>query len=288
MRWTADLVLDAGARLGEGPIWSRDEGLLYWVDIDLGRVHRFDPTRTTDDYVEVGEPVGAVWPRIDGGLVLAVRSGFALTDAWPGQPRSLASVEADLADNRMNDGACDTRGRFWAGTMCTAGRPEQGSLYRLDPGGEVTPVLRGVTISNGIGWSPDDRIMYHVDTPTGGVDAFDFDAATGTIANRRRLVDVEPGAGQPDGLVVDRDGCIWVALWEGWAVRRYAPDGSLLGVIDLPVARVTKCAFGGPALDELYITTACPDLPTRDQPHAGGLFRVAPGIVGLPSTPFAG
>jgi sugar lactone lactonase YvrE len=287
-RWDAELVLDAGARLGEGPIWSRDEGVLYWVDIDLCRVHRFDPVDGADEHVDVGEPVGAVAPRRGGGLVLALRSGFALVNEWRGQVRRLAAVEGDLADNRMNDGACDSRGRFWAGTMCTAGRPERGTLYRLDPSGDVIPLVHDVTISNGIGWSPDDGTMYHVDTPTGGVDAFDFDADSGTIANRRRLIDVEPAAGQPDGLVVDRDGCIWVALWEGWAVRRYAPDGKLLGVIELPVARVTKCAFGGPDLDDLYITTASPDRPAPDQPNAGGLFRARPGVAGLPPTPFAG
>jgi len=287
-RWEAELVLDAGARLGEGPVWSSDEGVLYWVDIDLCRVHRFDPVGVADEHMDVGEPVGAVAPRQRGGLVLALRSGFALVDEWRGQVRTLATVEDDLSDNRMNDGACDTRGRFWAGTMCTAGRPERGTLYRLDPNGEVTPRVHKVTISNGIGWSPDDGTMYHVDTPTGGVDAFDFDANSGTITNRRRLIDVEPAAGQPDGLVVDRDGGIWVALWEGWAVRRYAPDGTLLGVIDLPVARVTKCAFGGPELDDLYITTASPDRPEADQPRAGGLFRASPGVAGLPATPFAG
>jgi sugar lactone lactonase YvrE len=287
-RWDAELALDTGARLGEGPVWSPDEGLLYWVDIDLGRVHRFDPVQGLDEDVDVGEPVGAVVPRRGGGLVLALQSGFALADEWRGPLRRLATVEVDLADNRMNDGACDTSGRFWAGTMCTAGRPERGSLYRLDPDGEVTQMLRGVTISNGIGWSPDDTTMYHVDTPTGGIDAFAFDSGSGTIASRRRLIDVEPGDGQPDGLVVDRDGCIWVALWDGWAVRRYAPDGTLLGVIDVPVGRVTKCAFAGPSLDDLYITTASPDADDPDQPHAGALFHVRPGVAGLPATPFAG
>jgi len=286
--WHAELVLDAQARLGEGPVWSRSEEVLYWVDIDLGRVHRFDPARGADEHLDVGEPVGAVAPRSGGGLVFALRSGFAISDSWPEQPRLLAPVEKDRTDTRMNDGACDTHGRFWAGTMHARSAPEQGTLYRLDPTGAVTAMLRDVTISNGVGWSPDDTTMYYVDTPTGGIDAFDFDAERGAIANRRRLIDVEPEAGQPDGLVVDREGCLWAALWEGWAVRRYAPDGHLVGVVDVPVARVTKCAFGGPALDRLYITTASPDLPAPDQPHAGGLFLAAPDVAGLPPTPFAG
>ena len=287
-RWPVDLVDDAHARLGEGPVWSRDEAVLYWVDIDLGRVHRFDPALGDDEHVDVGEPVGAVAPRRDGGLLLALKSGFALVDQWRGTPRRLAEVEADRPDTRMNDGACDRRGRFWAGTMSTTDEPGQGTLYRLEAGGKVTPMLRGISISNGIGWSPDDRTMYYADTPSGGIDAFDYDLDSGTIAGRRRLLDVDPREGQPDGLVVDADGCIWLALWEGWQVRRYAPDGRLLGTIALPVGRVTKCGFGGPALDQLFITTASPDEPSAEQPHAGGLFVASPGVAGLPATPFAG
>jgi sugar lactone lactonase YvrE len=129
--------------------------------------------------------------------------------------------------------------------------------------------------------------MYYVDTPTGRVDAFDFEPESGTIANRRMLIEVDPADGHPDGLVVDAEGCLWLALWEGWAVRRYRPDGTLAGVVDVPVARVTKCAFGGAGLDDLYVTTARPSAPAADQPHAGGLFLARPGVSGLPATPFA-
>ena len=149
-------------------------------------------------------------------------------------------------------------------------------------------MLANVTISNGIGWSPDDTVMYYIDTPTLGVDAFDYDADSGSISNRRRLVTIEEAAGQPDGLTVDAEGCMWVALWEGWAVHRYSPDGRLVGVVDVPVARVTKPAFGGAALDELYITTAAPDLPDEKQPHAGGIFLARPGVHGLPANTYAG
>jgi len=287
-RWTAELVLDAHARLGEGPVWSAAEAVLYWVDIDLGRVHRYDPATGRDDHLDVGESVGAVAPRRTGGLVLALQTGFGLADAWPQLPRARIGVEEDRTDTRMNDGACDTGGRFWAGTMHASAEPGHGSLYRLDPDGTVEHMLGGVSISNGVAWSPDDSTMYYVDTPTGGVDAFDFDAASGTIANRRRLIDVDPADGAPDGLVVDAEGCLWVALWDGWAAQRYTPDGRLVGVVDVPVARVTKCAFGGAGLDELYITTASPDAPDAEQPNAGGLFGVRPGVVGLHATPFAG
>lgn len=286
-RWEADLVVDAHARLGEGPVWCAGEGVLYWVDIDLGRVHRYDPETDIDEHLDVGEPVGAVVPTRSGGLVLAVKGGFAVIDSWPERPRLLSDVEADRPETRMNDGACDTRGRFWAGTMHAALEPGCGSLYRLDPDGTVTRMVEDVSISNGVAWSSDDTVMYYVDTASGGVDAFDFDLESGEIANRRRLLDVDPADGGPDGLVVDAEGYLWVGLWEGWAVRRYSPDGTPTGVVNVPCARVTKCAFGGAALDDLYITTASPDGPAADQPHAGGLFRVSPGVTGLPATPFA-
>ncbi len=280
-------MVDAQARLGEGPVWCAGEGVLYWVDIDLGRIHRYDPVTGTDEFLEAGEPVGAVVPTRSGGLAVAARSGFGLIDGWPQPPRALTGVEADRPETRMNDGACDTHGRFWAGTMHADEEPGHGALYRLDPDGTVTRMVEGVSISNGIGWSPDDTVMYYVDTPSRGVDAFDFDAARGDLSGRRRLFDIEPADGWPDGLVVDAEGCLWIGLWDGWAVRRYDPDGTLIGVVDVPCARVTKCAFGGPELDELFITTASPEMPSADEPHAGGLFRVSPGMRGLPATPFA-
>jgi sugar lactone lactonase YvrE len=202
--------------------------------------------------------------------------------------RLVAPIDLDRPELRMNDGACDSSGRFWAGTMHIDEIPGAGSLYRLAPDGSVQTMLDNVTISNGIGWSPDDTLMYYVDTPTLGIDAFDYDAASCAISNRRRLATIEDGAGSPDGLTVDEDGCIWVALWEGWAVRRYAPDGTLAGVVDVPAARVTKPAFGGDALDELYVTTAAPDTPDREQPNAGGIFLARPDAHGLPAHSYAG
>jgi sugar lactone lactonase YvrE len=163
-----------------------------------------------------------------------------------------------------------------------------GALFRLDATGAAETMLTRVTISNGIAWSPDDTTMYYVDTTTRGIDAFDYDANAGTIARRRRLLTIEKSAGHPDGLIVDADGCIWVALWEGWAVRRYAPDGTLLAVVEIPVARVTKPAFGGDALSDLYVTTASPDEPDDAQPHAGGVFRVRPGVRGLVPRGYSG
>lgn len=285
-RWHAELVLDARANLGEGPLWDARSGELLWVDIMAGMVHRFDLASGVDRAFDVGQPVGAVVPRASGGYAFALRDGFAVGDA--GGVTVVAPIEADRPDVRMNDGACDSRGRFWAGTMQLEYERGAGALFRLDATGAAETMLTGVTISNGIAWSPDDTTMYYVDTTTRGIDAFDYDADTGTIAGRRRLATIEKSAGQPDGLVVDAEGCIWVALWEGWAVRRYAPDGTLLGIIEIPAARVTKPAFGGDGLDDLYATTASPDAHDDAQPHAGGIFRARPGVRGLAPHAYTG
>jgi sugar lactone lactonase YvrE len=285
--WSAELVLDAHATLGEGPLWDGRTSELLWVDITGGTVHRFDPASGLDRSFDAGGFVGAVVPRAAGGYVLAAQNGFAAADG-DGSVRLLAEVEADRPETRMNDGACDSRGRFWAGTMNIDGVTCSGCLYRLDPDLRVTRMLTEVTISNGIGWSSDDRVMYFVDTAAGGVDAFDFEPETGAISGRRRLVTIEDGGGGPDGLTMDAEDCLWVALWDGWAVRRYAPDGTHLGTVEVPAARVTKPAFGGADLTDLYITTAAADEPDPKQPHAGGIFRARPGVAGRPANAFAG
>ena len=285
-RLKAELLADARAQLGEGPLWDARTNELLWVDIMAGIVHRLEPETGTDRSFGVGQPVGAVVPRASGGYALALRDGFAVGDETGVE--LVAPVDEDRRDLRMNDGACDPGGRFWAGTMHLDETHGAGALYRLDANGWVETILTEVTISNGIGWCPDAEHLYYIDTTTQGIDVFDFDAASGSIEKRRRVVTIEDGAGMPDGLVVDSEGCIWVALWEGWAVRRYAPDGELLAIVDVPAARVTKPAFGGPGLDRLYVTTALPDVPDPAQPHAGGIFSADPGVRGLPSTTYAG
>lgn len=285
-RWSAELAYAAHAHLAEGPLWDARTGELLFVDIYQGIVHRVDPSTGADRPLDVGQPVSCVVPRACGGYALAVRDGFAVAD--DGRSELVAAIERDRPANRMNDGACDSRGRFWAGSMADPPEQAAGALYCLDRDGEARRMLGDVTISNGIAWSPDDRCMYYVDTPTGGIDVFDYDALSGRLSARRRLATIEDGAGQPDGLVVDADGCVWVALWDGWAVRRYGPDGALLGVVDVPVARVTKPAFGGVGLDDLYVTTAAPDTPDPAQPHAGGIFHVRPGPRGRPPHAYGG
>ncbi|HWE62581.1 MAG TPA: SMP-30/gluconolactonase/LRE family protein [Chloroflexota bacterium] len=281
-----ELVVDAHAIVGEGPIWHPDRQLLSWVDIEGCRVHWYDPAQNQDTSVDVGQPVGAALPRRAGGLVLALRDGFAALDG--DQVRMLVEVEADNPDNRMNDGACDSAGRLWAGTMAIKEQHGAGALYRLDPDLRLTRVLTGVSISNGIGWSLDDSRMYYVDTATLGLDVFDYNVATGELGARRRLVTFPGEDGAPDGLTVDAEGYIWVALWGGWAVHRYAPDGTFDRAISVPAAQTSSCAFGGPDLGDLYITTAARGTPVGEQPHAGGLFRCRPGVTGLPEHAFAG
>lgn len=277
-----DVVLNASARLGEGPVWDARTSTLRWVDIVAGQVHRFDPASGTDTYFEVGETVGTVAVRAAGGLVLATKSGLETCLDNGGQRTRLHEVD-DLPGGRFNDGKADPWGRFWAGTMLD-GTDGAAALYRLDPDHSLHTVVPGVSVSNGLGWSPDGKTMYYVDTRTGGVDAFDHDPSSGAVTGRRRLIDIDRG--WPDGLTVDAEGCLWVALWEGWGVQRYAPDGRLLATVEIPAQRVTSCAFGGSAL---YITTA--RIGVRDftgQPSAGAVFACDPGVGGLPAGEWAG
>lgn len=286
-----EVAFDAGDELGEGVTWDAAGARLLSVDILRGRVHVFDPVRGSLRTIEVGQPVGAVVPSRRGSLILAVRDGFARLDPDSGTLAFLAYVELDRPDQRMNDGACDAAGRFWAGTMCMDERPGLGALYRLDPDGGVHTMVTGVGISNGIDWSLDGSRMYYVDSLTQRVDEFDYDPASGALANRRPLVTIDPADGCPDGLTVDVEGGIWLALWGGWAVHRYAPDGSLDRVLKVPVSHPTTCAFGGAALDTLYITSATirlTEAERRAQPLAGAVIRHHPGTRGRPAHAFAG
>ena len=286
-----ELALDARAELGEGPVWDAHAACLYFVDILQGQIHRFDPATHAARAFDVGQPVGAIGLTEADDLVLAMRDGFARFDPAQRRVSMIAEVETDRADLRMNDGACDRAGRFWAGTMALDERPSAGALYRLDSGGRVETMLRAVTISNGIDWTLDDRRMYYIDSPTQSVDIFDFDVASGAIAHRRRFVWIPPADGVPDGLTVDADGGVWVSLWNGSAVHRYTPDGTLDRIVRLPVTHPTSCAFGGAALRDLYITSASIALDARErerQPHAGGLFRCRPGPAGRAPFRFRG
>ena len=286
----AELVLDAGAEVAEGPVWDADSGCLIWVDIDRGEVHFFDPATGEDSVIHIGQSVGAVASRRSGGYVLALADGFGAVSAG-GNTTILAVVEDGVLENRMNDGKCDPCGRFFAGTTRRDFSGPVGALYRLDPDLSVHTVLTDVWISNGLGWSPDGRRMYFIDSLAHRVDVLDYDVATGIPSNRRALVTIPVADGNPDGMTVDAAGNLWVAFWGGWAARCFSPDGKLLAELPLPAANVTSCAFGGPDLVDLYVTTASlglTDMEREAQPHAGGVFRISLPTGGLPPDAFAG
>lgn len=286
-----ELVLDVRAELGEGPVWDDRRNRLLFLDIMRGHIHEFDPVTGLDRIVEVGKPVGCLALADRGDWIVGASDGFYRVDPKSGRTTLIASVEADIPGNRMNDGYVDARGRFWAGTMDLGGVRERGALYRLDPDGSVRRMLSRVSISNGLDWSPDGRRMYFTDLALSRIDLFDFEPNLGTLSNRRLFVDFPVEIGYPDGLIVDADGFVWVGIWEGGSLHRYAPDGRLDQIVAVPASQTTKCAFGGPDLTDLYITTAWVGLdPTARsaQPLAGGLFRVNPGVRGRKPNRFAG
>jgi sugar lactone lactonase YvrE len=286
---TPELVLDARAALGESPVWDPATRSLLWADLTAGVVHRFDPATGTDDALDVGGPVGAVAPTTSGRVLLAAGDGFLRLDPATGGVEEVAVVEGDDPRTTMNDGACDPAGRFWAGSKDVEGRRPIGTLYRLGPDLEPAPVVRGVTVSNGLAWAPDGTTMYYIDSPTHAVDAFDFAPATGEATDRRRMASLPESGGLPDGMTVDEEGFLWVAFWGGSAVRRLAPDGRVVAEVRFPARLITSCAFGGPDLGDLYVTSArigLSDADLRDEPAGGGLFRVRPGVRGLPPAPF--
>lgn len=290
-----DLAQDARAMLGEGPVWDQRSGRLHWVDIRGGLVHRFSPSDGSDSVIDVSQPVSAVGLGADGGLVLAIRDGFGLVRSGSDYVAQVIAVEKEIAGNRMNDGRCDAAGRFWAGTMAERWElePGAGALYRLeqhDGSLVATKVVSGVTVANGIDWTPDGRRMYYVDSATRRIDVFDFDPDAGTLGNRRVFAAVEAADGLPDGLVVDADGGVWVALLGLGRIRRYSPAAQIDQEIRLPVSLVTSAAFGGPDLADLYITTARHRLTAEErerQPLAGSLFVCRPGPTGKPAHQFA-
>jgi sugar lactone lactonase YvrE len=283
------LAFDVNASLGEGALWDWRHDLLVAVDIPVGRVLVNDPSDGSTRSIEVGQPVSAAMQRGEHDLLLAVRDGFATLDLNTGAVEPFVAVEADNPANRMNDAACDARGRCFAGTMATNDTPGAGTLYRLDEDLSVHPLLEGLTISNGLGWSPSGSVMYHIDSMAGGVDAHDFDADSGTLSGRRRLVDTDRSWGLPDGLAMDAEGGIWVAFWDGSALRRFSPDGELTETLELPAARPTRPAFGGTDLDQLYVTSAKLDPEQAvDSDLGGAIFVLEPGVQGVRAHPFAG
>ncbi|MDX3781458.1 MULTISPECIES: SMP-30/gluconolactonase/LRE family protein [Streptomyces] len=280
-----DQVTGPIAYHAEGPVWSPVWGGLRWVDILAGDVLSLADDGTVTRQ-HVGDVAAAIRPRRQSGAVIGVERGFALEDA-EGTLTYLPPLWDEDRGIRMNEGGCDPDGRFYCGSMAYDKRTGAGSLYRLAPDGTVAVVLTGVTVSNGLEWSPDGAHAYYNDTPTQRIAVFDYDPGSG-LRGQRTFVTIPAEAGRPDGLTVDAQGGVWVALNNGGAVRRYSPAGALDEVIELPARKVTACTFGGPHLDELFITTSRENLEPAEDPLAGSLFRARVDVAGLPVREFAG
>jgi len=286
---TADLVLDAHATLGEGPVWDADAGVLWWVDIEGRRIHRFDPARRADTAFETASMVGAVAIRASAGLMAALADGV-----WTVDPDSgAAELFVDLGEPpevRSNDAKCDPAGRFLVGTMAFDNSPI-GSLYSVEADGSVRRLLDQLSIANGMAWSADGGTLYYIDSPLRRVDAFDYDLATGAISRRRPYLVFDDRVPKPDGMSIDAEGGLWIAFWDAAEIRRYGPDRQLDVVVRVPAKQVTSCAFSGPDLRDLYITSATTGLSAEalaEQPHAGGLFHVRAPVPGVLPHRFAG
>ncbi len=281
-------ILPLRSELGEGPLWDWREQALYWVDITGAVFHRYYPAQDRYQRFDVGARVTALGLRRGGGFVMATADGLALWHPGSATVTPLVNPEAGKPDARFNDGAVDAGGRFWAGTMAPGATS---ALYRLDPDGSIHTMETGVTTANGLGWSPDGKTMYFTDSRHRVIYAYDFDVETGSIAHRRPFVSLHHEPGLPDGLAVDAEGCVWSARWQGWKVTRYDPEGRVMLELRMPVEYPTSCAFGGPDLDELYITSAWTKLSEEQraaQPLAGGVFRLRAGVRGQKAHLFLG
>jgi sugar lactone lactonase YvrE len=281
MSTPVEQLTDAVAYHGEGPVWSPRWGGLRWVDMLAGDVLSLRSDGTINR-THVAEVAAALRPRRGGGAVIGIERGFALEER-DGAVHRLDALWSDPSV-RMNEGGCDPDGRFYCGSMAYDQREGAASLYRLDPDRSVDVVLEGLTVSNGLEWSPDGTLAYHNDTATYAISVYRYDREAGLV-DRRVLAELEH---RPDGLTVDADGGVWTALSDGGAVHRYTPDGELDAVIEVPARKVTACTFGGAAFDELFITTSREGLRPGEDPLAGALFRAVPGVRGRPVREFAG
>jgi sugar lactone lactonase YvrE len=279
------------AEVGEGPVWDHREQVLYWIDIKTPRLVRFDSATGENRATPLAERIGCLAVREQGGLIAALETGFKWLDPATGALEPLLDPEPDKPQNRFNDGKCDRRGRFFAGSMDDAERACTGTLYRLDPDHSVHVMRSDVHLANGLDWSPDGRVMYFTDSLRRTIYAFDYDPDTGAMSGERVFATVAEEAGVPDGLTVDAEGFVWSAHWGGWRLTRYAPDGRIERVVEMPVPQPSSCCFGGADLDVLYVTSAAIEMTAADlekAPDGGGLFALDAGVAGLPMARFAG
>lgn len=292
MSMHAELVLDAKATLGEGPLWDSQKQVLYWIDIDGNCIHLFSPESSQDRVINIDQKVGCLALRQDGGLILGLEHGIGLLELVSEKLTIKADPEEDLPRNRFNDGKCDPVGRFWAGTMNMDSEQGAGNLYCVYPDFRIEKKLEGVTVSNGLAWSMDQTVLYYIDTPTRSVSAFDYSLESGAISNRRTVIRVPESLGYPDGMSIDEEGMLWIAMYWGGRVTRWNPvDGRMVSEVSVPAPEVSSCVFGGADYQDLYITTArsiSDEGEIKEYPHAGGLFKITPGVKGTPLPRFAG
>ena len=286
-----EVAAGGNAVLGESPVWSPDEAALYWVDINNPTVHRLDPATGERRHWLIETETGSIGLAEPGRLVAGLRTGLHFLDLETGKIEKICDPEGEgrFNENRMNDGKVDRAGRFWVGTMNDPGHEAQGTLWRIDGEGNAEPMMREIRIPNALCWSPDSSVMYFTDSYSHQIWAFDFDLEGGTFENKRVFAAIPEDRGVPDGATVDAEGFVWCAHMFGGKVSRFAPDGTVERTIELPVPQVTSCAFGGPDLDTLYITTASLRMDRAalaEQPLAGALFATDPGVRGLPEPVF--
>jgi sugar lactone lactonase YvrE len=279
-------ILTARARLGERPCWDARTQRLYWVDIYNHRVHQFDPVTRSDRFFDVGDVVGSLAPAGENRLILALHNHLAFLDTQNGNVTPILELPYH-PDIRFNDGKCDALGRFWIGTLCVSGA--KASLYRYDPDGSIKEMVTGLTVSNGLGWSPDGQTFYLTDSSPKLIYAYDFDLERGQIENRRVFVDLCEYPFSPDGLSVDSEGCIWSAMWDGGCIIRFDPNGKEMLRVPMSVPRPTSCAFGGADLTTLYITTASVGMSEAEiqkSHYSGDLFALPTPVTGFAANHF--
>lgn len=285
----ADLLLEIKAALGEGAFWNNKSQKLYWIDIEGKTFNVFDPYSGINNAYNTHKRVGTVVSKTSNSVLLALEDGLATLNLDNGQIIYDLKTDIHSKGNRFNDGKCDPQGRFWVGTLTIGQATNDNKLYCYDKGLFVEKVS-GLSISNGIVWTNDNLTMYHIDTPTSEIVKYDFDPLNGNISNRQIVIKIPAVDGYPDGMAIDAEGMLWVALWDGFGVARYNPkNGKLLQKIDVPVPKVTSCAFGGANLQTLYITTASAEMSDAEvmqYPLSGSLFSIETNIQGLSANEF--
>ncbi len=281
----AALEYQIKAQLGEGSFWNYETQELYWIDILNNQLHIYNPKTKMDRFLNTPSNIGTVVPINLNNAVVALQDGIYIMDTNSGETTLLSNVESELTTNRFNDGKCDPSGRFWVGSMAYDETPKAANLYMINGKGEVALRVDSVTISNGIVWTRDKKTMYYIDTPTSEIKAYNYDDATGAISNMRVAVKVNDSLGYPDGMAIDENDKLWVAMWNGNAVICFDPTtGEVITKIEVPAHNVTSCAFGGKDLDTLYITSASIDMTDGEKakyPLAGSLFKAVPEVKGV-------